>query len=239
MDLRARMRRPVGMLPKRLGLLVARTSRILNARSLDELVGETADAARRVLRAARAVAFVQTEDAHLCSGRSPRWQGSDTDEPTRAVPLVGRDGQPLGTLQVWTRSGSELSWEDEQVLLQIAHCAATVADTSLARTPPATDSSLVTRLARTVHDLRTPLTAILSWTWALKHGLEGPRVVRALDAIERNARTQARLLEAGRRSAPRCRAAWRPARPPKPHPDAPALRSEEGDDAHGAEYETS
>ena len=187
--------RPIGMLPKRLGLLVARTSRILNARSLDELVGETADAARRVLRAARAVAFVQTEDAHLCSGRSPRWNEADTDEPTRAVPLVGRDGHHLGTLQVWTRSGSDLSWEDDQVLLQIAHCAATVADGSLARTSRPTDSSLVAKLARTVHDLRTPLTAMLSWTWALKHGLDGPRAARAHDAIERNARTQARLLD--------------------------------------------
>jgi CBS domain-containing protein len=194
-DIRGRVPRPAGMLPRRLGLLVARTSRILNARSLDELVGETADAARRVLRAARAVAFVQTEDAHLCSGQSPRWNESNTAEPTRAVPLVARDGHHLGTLQVWTRAGSDLSWEDDQVLLQIAHCAATVADGSLARTSPATDSSLVARLARTVHDLRTPLTAMLSWTWALKHGLDGPRALRAFDAIERNARTQARLLD--------------------------------------------
>jgi CBS domain-containing protein len=191
--------------PKRLGILVARTSRILKARSLDELVGETADAARRVLRAARAVAFVQTEGVRLCYGRSPRWNVADTAEPTRAVPLIGRDGNRLGALQVWAREGSRLSWEDDQVLQQIAHCAATVADGSIARGAPApADGTLVAHLARVVHDLRTPLTAMLSWTWALRHGLDASRVARALDALERNARDQARLLD---EAAERLRAA--------------------------------
>jgi CBS domain-containing protein len=194
-NVRDRLRHPVGALPRRLGILVSRTSRILNARTLDELVGETADAARRILRAARAVAFIQTDDAQTCSGASPRWEAEDTAEPTRAVPLVGRDGQRLGALQVWTREGATLSWEDEQVLLQIAHCAATVADGSLTRTPSTSDTTMLTRFARTVHDLRTPLTAMMSWTWALKHGLDGPRAAKAYDAIERNAVTQARILD--------------------------------------------
>jgi CBS domain-containing protein len=195
-DSRATSDAHVGSVPKRLGLLVARTSRILNARSLDELVGETAEAARRVLRAARAVAFVQPDGgAELCSGHSPRRDPADVVEPTRAVPLVGRDGTRLGALQVWARDGSSLSWEDEQILQQIAHCAATVADGSLARRPGVEETTVATRLARTVHDLRTPLTAILSWAWALAHGLEGERAARALEAIERNARAQARLLD--------------------------------------------
>ena len=193
-DLHADIRLPTVTLPKRLGILVSRTSRILNARSLDELVGETADAARRILRAARAVAFVQTDDARTCSGRSPRQDTADTAEPTRAVPLVGRDGHRLGALQVWTREGSTLSWEDDQVLLQIAQCAATVADGSFARAPTG-DATLAVRFARTVHDLRTPLTAIMSWTWALKQGLDGPRAARAVEAIERSARAQARFLD--------------------------------------------
>jgi CBS domain-containing protein len=181
--------------PKRLAILVARTSRILNARSLDELVGETADAARRVLRVARAVAFVQTDEVRLCCGRSPRWPVGDTAEPTRAVPLVARDGHRLGALQVWTREGSRLTREDDEVLQQIAHCAATIADGSIGRAEPRHNGGLITRLARVVHDLRTPLTAILSWTWALRQGLDGARATRALEALERNARTQARLLD--------------------------------------------
>ena len=181
--------------PKRLGVLVARTSRILNARSLDELVGETADAARRVLRAARAVAFVQADDVRLCYGRSPRQVVDDTAEPTRAVPLVARDGHRLGALQVWAREGARLTREDDEVLQQIAHCAATIADGSIARAGPRNDETLVAHLAHVVHDLRTPLTAMLSWTWALKQGLDGARAGRALEALERNAHAQARLLD--------------------------------------------
>lgn len=181
--------------PKRLAVLITRTSRILNARSLEELVGETADAARRVLRAARAVAFVQTDDVRLCYGRSPRSTADDAAEPTRAVPLVARDGHRLGAVQIWAREGSRLTKEDDEVLRQIAHCAATIADGSIARTASTPERTLVPHLARVVHDLRTPLTAMLSWTWALRRGLDGARARRALDAIERNARTQARLLD--------------------------------------------
>src|SRR4030095_12667155 len=117
--------------------------------------------------------------------RRPRPAGAP-----RAAGRVGRRGRGLGALQVWTREGATLSAEDEQVLFQIAHCAATVADGSLTRSASAHDASVLTRFARTVHDLRTPLTAMLSWTWALKHGLDGPRAARAYDAIERNALTQ-------------------------------------------------
>ncbi len=217
-------RSAAGALPKRLGTLLSRTSRILSARTLEELVTETAEAARRILRAARAVAFVQTDGVHVCSGRSPRWNAPDTAEPTRAVPLVGRDGHRLGALQVWARDGVSLSWEDEQVLQQIAHCAATIADTSLARpAAPPGEPALVAELARMVHDLRTPLTAMLSWTWALKQGLlDGRRAARALEAIERNARTQARILD---EAAERLRAAVRAgaptgALPPRRRPPA-------------------
>ena len=52
--------------PRSIVVLVARTSRILIARSLEELAGETADAARRVLRAERAVALIQTDGVTRC-----------------------------------------------------------------------------------------------------------------------------------------------------------------------------
>jgi CBS domain-containing protein len=179
--------------PRRIGLLVARTSRILNARSLDELVGETADAARRVLRAERAVALIQTDGVTRCCAKSPRWEVPDAIEPTWAVPLVARDGRCLGTVQVWARSGSTLTREDEQVIAQLAHCASTVADRALARTTA--DGDLFAQIGRLMHDVRTPLAAVLSWTWALKRGLDATRATQAVEAIERNALAQARLLD--------------------------------------------
>jgi hypothetical protein len=129
---------------------MARTSRILNAHTLDELVGETADAARRMLRAARAVAFVQTDDVRLCCGRSPRWPVDDTAEPTRAVPLIARDGHRLGAPDL-TRQ--RLTREDDEVLQQIAHCRHGRRRLD-ARSAPHHDGALIThpRVSYTISD---------------------------------------------------------------------------------------
>lgn len=43
------------------------------------------------------------------------------------------------------------------------------------------------------HELRTPLNAILSWVHVLKHG-DTSNLARGLDAIDRNAKTQTRLI---------------------------------------------
>jgi signal transduction histidine kinase/ActR/RegA family two-component response regulator len=51
-------------------------------------------------------------------------------------------------------------------------------------------------LATLSHELRTPLNAILGWTTMLRHRqVDGARITRALEVIERNARAQAKLIE--------------------------------------------
>ncbi|MEP6915310.1 MAG: ATP-binding protein, partial [Acidobacteriota bacterium] len=51
-------------------------------------------------------------------------------------------------------------------------------------------------LATLSHELRTPLNAILGWTTMLRHGqVDAEQVGRALEAVERNARAQAQLIE--------------------------------------------
>src|SRR5205823_1390271 len=51
-------------------------------------------------------------------------------------------------------------------------------------------------LATLSHELRTPLTPILAWVSQLRRGtLDPDRVVRALEAIERNARAQVHLVD--------------------------------------------
>ncbi|HEY6560329.1 MAG TPA: ATP-binding protein [Polyangiaceae bacterium] len=51
-------------------------------------------------------------------------------------------------------------------------------------------------LAMVSHELRTPLHAVLGWAELLKEGNLGPdKLKKAIDTIERNARTQARLVE--------------------------------------------
>jgi PAS domain S-box-containing protein len=50
-------------------------------------------------------------------------------------------------------------------------------------------------LATLSHELRTPLNAILGWSQVLKLGTSAADLQRGLDAIERNARVQAQLIE--------------------------------------------
>jgi len=51
-------------------------------------------------------------------------------------------------------------------------------------------------LATLSHELRTPLTSILGWASLIRNGeVEGANVDRALETIERNARSQARLID--------------------------------------------
>ncbi len=51
-------------------------------------------------------------------------------------------------------------------------------------------------LATLSHELRTPLTSILGWASMIRNGeVEGANALRALETIERNARSQARLID--------------------------------------------
>lgn len=51
-------------------------------------------------------------------------------------------------------------------------------------------------LATLSHELRTPLTSILGWASMIRNGeVEGANAIRAIETIERNARSQARLID--------------------------------------------
>lgn len=51
-------------------------------------------------------------------------------------------------------------------------------------------------IATVSHELRTPINAVLGWTQMLRAGILSPdRVARALEAIERNAAAQSRMIE--------------------------------------------
>jgi len=52
------------------------------------------------------------------------------------------------------------------------------------------------RLRKICHDLRTPLNTILGWTYVLRNSNPSKEsLIEGLEAIERNARDQAKIIE--------------------------------------------
>lgn len=93
---------------------------------------------------------------------------------------------------------SEESPEQLRDRIRRASAEASAAQASAARARAEADAAVLARdefLATLSHELRTPLNAIFGWIHLLKSGQLDPATAeRGLDAIERNAREQARLV---------------------------------------------
>ncbi len=120
-----------------------------------------------------------------------------------AAPLVGREGEPLGVVQLSDRYEGDFTVEDEAVLVQLARIASIaaqnrrlveVAERERARAEQA-NRAKDDFIATISHELRTPLSAILGWARMLRSGLAEDKRARAIETIERNARVQAQLVE--------------------------------------------
>jgi PAS domain S-box-containing protein len=105
----------------------------------------------------------------------------DADSAMMGVVLVFRD--------VTDRKAME--WEREaRVRAEAAIASATAAREAAESANVAKDQFL----AVLSHELRSPLNVIVSWLAALRRGLEGPQLERALETLERNVRLQAQLI---------------------------------------------
>lgn len=106
----------------------------------------------------------------------------------RAVPLRGPDGRIVR----WFGTSTDI---DEEKRLS-AEREAILESERRARGDAERASRLKDEFVATVsHELRTPLNAVLGWTRILQRDQSPATVAQGLEVIERNARTQARLVE--------------------------------------------
>jgi PAS domain S-box-containing protein len=113
------------------------------------------------------------------------------------LPLVAR-GQTLGAMSlVTTVSGRHYTDADLAVARELSHRAAVALDNARLYRDLEESSRLKDEFLGIVsHELRTPLNAVLGWAQVLRRSPhDDEQVRRAVEAIERNARAQAQLVE--------------------------------------------
>jgi signal transduction histidine kinase len=156
------------------------------------------DAAR-----ANAPIFLQDRDAYAAAYPHIAPVTASADGSKASLPLVV-DGRVLGTLGFAFRIWRPMDERERAFMLALASVTAQAldrarlyADTETALREAEAASKLKDEFLATVsHELRTPLNAILGWTSMLRGPvLDGAASAKALEVIERNARSLARLVD--------------------------------------------
>jgi signal transduction histidine kinase/DNA-binding response OmpR family regulator len=172
--------------------------------------GSRARLGRRAVRRPQQTALDRLEREILAAGpgRRVRMARDEAPAPTAAeelplagwlvAPLSATDGASLGWLQLSDRQGGEFGAEDELLLVQLAQMASIAAENIFFDEAREANRLKDQFLATLSHELRTPLQTILTWACMLRQDEGEPdaaTLARGLEVIERNARTQTRLIE--------------------------------------------
>jgi PAS domain S-box-containing protein len=148
---------------------------------------------------------------------NPHWRGFSNEAknhpPMRgwlAAPLVGRDGDNIGLIQLSDKYEGEFTAADEAILVQLAQMASIAVENAhlyqaqqqarLAAETLREEAQAANRvkdefLAVLSHELRSPLNPILGWATLLQtHKVDEARLAQGLATIERNAQLQSELI---------------------------------------------
>ena len=152
-----------------------------------------------VCRMQRPMRMTQAElEAH------PAWRGfgkeASNHPPMRgwlAVPLTSREGKNIGLIQLSDKYEGEFTQEDEAILVQLAQMASAAIDNARLYQESQQANRLKDEFLATLsHELRSPLNAMLGWLSLLRtRKFDEATRTRALETIERNAKSQAQLVE--------------------------------------------
>ncbi len=203
---------------------LTRASLAINAAlSLDAMLRVVAERARELLGAREAVAIALADDAglttrafaatregteELSAAACDAWYGAvqrppgssaiiaDADRRKLSTPLTRRDGSDLGWIHVVDAPTETFTADDEALLVPLSQMAAIAIENALSsdlREANRLKDEFLTTLS---HELRTPLSAVLGWARLLRGSAGDPaRVDHGLEVIERNALSQARMVE--------------------------------------------
>ena len=151
-------------------------------------------AAYEMNRAWRATGLVHPHGAGLSADGDG--DGALETYDVLAAPFTGRDGRNLGLVKVFADGDRSFTQEDEDLLVQLAQMTSIAIENALFSEAREANTLKEEFLSTVSHELRTPLSAMLSWLWMLRRKeLDPEAAARAISAVERNARAQARLVD--------------------------------------------
>src|SRR5205809_247795 len=151
-------------------------------------------AAYEMNRAWRATGLVHPHGAGLSADGDG--DGALETYDVLAAPFTGRDGRNLGLVKVFADGDRSFTQEDEDPLVQLAQMTSIAIENALFSEAREANTLKEEFLSTVSHELRTPLSAMISWLWMLRRkALDPEAAARAIEAVDRNARAQARLVD--------------------------------------------
>ena len=113
-----------------------------------------------------------------------------------AAPLIGRDGRRLGLVCLTDKlDDAEFTANDEAILVQLTQMASVAIENFIYSKEREANRIKDEFLATLSHELRTPLNAIIGWTQILQTEELPDDARHGLEVIDRNAKSQAKLIE--------------------------------------------